>query len=56
MRYDGDDDETQPPVEGGIIECRWVHLSDLPGYRELVLVRIDYVVDFWHQNLAYMPR
>jgi len=56
MRYDGDDDETQPQVEEGIIECRWVHLSDLPGYRELLPVRIDYVVDFWHQNLAYMPR
>ena len=56
MRYDGDDDETEPQVEEGIIECRWVHLSELPVYRELLPVRIDYVVDFWHQNLAYFPR
>lgn len=55
MSYDGDDDDTTPQVEEGIIECRWVHLSDLPHYRELLRVRIDYVVDFWHQNLAYKP-
>lgn len=55
MRYDGEDDQTQPQVEEGIIECRWVHLSDLRSYRELLPVRIDYVVDFWHQNLAYVP-
>tara|TARA_B100001093_G_scaffold181651_1_gene174327 strand:+ start:934 stop:1308 length:375 start_codon:yes stop_codon:yes gene_type:complete len=56
MRYDGDDDATNPQVEEGIIECRWVHLSDLPTYRALLPVRIDYVVDFWHQNMAYTPR
>tara|TARA_B100000886_G_C20318588_1_gene447095 strand:- start:296 stop:763 length:468 start_codon:yes stop_codon:yes gene_type:complete len=56
MRYDGDDDQTCPQVEEGIIECRWVHLSDLSAYRQLLPVRIDYVVDFWHQNLAYSPR
>jgi len=33
MHYDGDDDDLAPQVEEGIIECRWVHLSDLPGYR-----------------------
>ena len=56
MDYDGDDDDTDPQVEEGIIECRWVHLSDLPAYRELLRARINYVVDFWHQNLAYIPR
>jgi len=56
MQYDGDDDDTNPQVEEGIIECRWVHISDLPHYRELLMPRIDYVVDFWHTNLAYIPR
>ena len=56
MQYDGDDDDTCPQIEEGIIECRWIHLSDLPQYRELLRPRIDYVVDFWHQNLAYVPR
>jgi 8-oxo-dGTP pyrophosphatase MutT (NUDIX family) len=56
MNYDGEDDGTNPQIEEGIIECRWVHLSDLPQYRELLRARIDYVVDFWHQNLAYVPR
>lgn len=56
MAYDGDDDDTVPQVSEGIIECRWVHLSDLPAYRELLRVRVDYVVDFWHQNLAYSEK
>jgi 8-oxo-dGTP pyrophosphatase MutT (NUDIX family) len=56
MEYDGDDVDTSPQVEEGIIECRWVHLSDLPQYRELLRARINYVVDFWHQNLAYLPK
>ncbi|GAB5450231.1 MAG: hypothetical protein Hals2KO_05590 [Halioglobus sp.] len=56
MEYDGDDDDTAPQVEEGIIECRWVHLSDLPGYRELLRARVNYVIDFWHENLAYVPR
>jgi 8-oxo-dGTP pyrophosphatase MutT (NUDIX family) len=56
MRYDGSDDDTQPQIEEGIIECRWVHLSDLPEYRELLRARVNYVVDFWHENLAYVPR
>ena len=56
MQYDGDDDDTDPQVDEGIIECRWVHISDLPHYRELLMPRIDYVVDFWHTNLAYIPR
>ena len=56
MEYAGADDDTDPQVEEGIIECRWVHLSDIPQYRELLRTRIDYVVDFWHQNLAYVPR
>jgi len=54
--YDGNDDDTDPQVKEGIIECRWVHLSDLPEYRELLRARINYVVDFWHKNLAYMPK
>lgn len=56
MEYDGKDDDTVPQIEEGIIECRWVHLSDLPEYRELLRARINYVVDFWHKNLAYTPR
>lgn len=56
MEYDGEDDDTAPQVEEGIIECRWIHLSDLPRYRESLRVRIDYVIDFWHKNLAYVPR
>lgn len=56
MEYDGDDDDTAPQVDEGIIECRWVHLSDLPGYRELLRARVNYVIDFWHENLAYVPR
>lgn len=56
MEYDSEDDETVPQNEEGIIECRWIHLSDLPAYRELLRARINYVVDFWHQNLAYVPR
>lgn len=56
MEYDGVDDDTCPQVEEGIIECRWIHLSDLPQYRELLRPRVDYVLDFWHQNLAYVPR
>lgn len=55
MRYNGGDDDTMPQIEEGIIECRWVHLSDLPAYRELLRIRIEYVVDFWHENLAYWP-
>jgi 8-oxo-dGTP pyrophosphatase MutT (NUDIX family) len=56
MDYDGEDDDTSPQVEEGIIECRWVHLSDLPEYRELLRPRINYVIDFWHENLAYVPK
>ena len=50
MNYDGKDDDTAPQVEEGIIECRWVHVSDLPAYRELLRSRIDYVVDFWQKS------
>lgn len=56
MEYDGDDDDTQAQIEEGIIECRWVHLSNLPAYRELLRARVNYVIDFWHENLAYVPR
>ncbi len=56
MEYDGDDDDTAPQIEEGIIECRWVHLSNLPAYRELLRARINYVIEFWHENLAYVPR
>jgi 8-oxo-dGTP pyrophosphatase MutT (NUDIX family) len=56
IEYDGEDDQTAPQVEEGIIECRWVHLSDLPTYRETLNARVEYVVDFWHQNLAYVPK
>lgn len=56
MQYNGSGDEVNPQIEEGIIECRWVHLSDLPKYRDHLRPRIEYVVDFWHQNLAYIPR
>ena len=56
MEYDGDDDDTDPQIEEGIIECRWVHLSDLPHYHDLLVARINYVVDFWQKNMAYTPR
>lgn len=56
MEYDGNDDDTAPQVDEGIIECRWVHVSDLPVYRELLRARVNYVVDFWHENLAYVPK
>jgi 8-oxo-dGTP pyrophosphatase MutT (NUDIX family) len=56
MEYDGKDDDTNPQVEEGIIECRWVHMSNLPEYRELLRPRINYLIDFWHQNLAYAPK
>ena len=56
MRYDGFDADTIPQVEEGIIECRWIHLSELPKYRDLMRARIEYVVDFWHKNLAYTAR
>lgn len=56
MHYQGRDDDLSPQIEEGIIECRWVHLSELPTYRELMRPRINYVIDFWHKNLAYVPR
>ena len=56
MHYDGFDDETIPQIEEGIIECRWVHLRELPKYRALMRSRVEYVVDFWHENLAYITR
>ena len=55
MQYDGDDDAA-PQVEEGIIECRWIHFSDLPAYRETLCAHVVYVVDFWHTNMAYAPR
>jgi 8-oxo-dGTP pyrophosphatase MutT (NUDIX family) len=56
IEYNGDDDDTNPQVEEGIIECRWVHLPDLRHYQDTLRPRIQYVIDFWHQNLAYVPR
>lgn len=56
MQYNGNDVDTNPQIEEGIIECRWVHLSNLPKYREHLRPRVEYVVDFWLQNLAYTPR
>ncbi|MBF2755975.1 MAG: NUDIX domain-containing protein [Gammaproteobacteria bacterium AqS3] len=56
MHYRGDDDDVVPQIEEDIIECRWICLSDLPQYRELMRHRINYVIDFWHSNLAYSGR
>ncbi|MDP2676510.1 MAG: NUDIX domain-containing protein [bacterium] len=56
VHYRGDDSAVVPQFREGIIECRWVHLPDLDKYRSLLLPRIEYVIDFWLQNLAYAPR
>ena len=56
VHYNGDDADVSPQIEEGIIECRWVHLPDLDTYRYMLLARIEYVIDFWLQNLAYAPR
>lgn len=56
MRYDGGDDDTDPEIDEGIIRCRWVHISDLPDYRELFAARVNYVIDFWQKNLAYVTK
>ncbi len=56
MHYDGHNDDVAPQVEEGIIECRWVHLCDLGQYREKTHPRINYVIEFWHTTLAYVPR
>ena len=53
MHYNGKDADVTPQIEEGIIECRCVHLSDLDSYRPLILTRIQYVIDFWLENLAY---
>ncbi len=56
MRYHGHFDDVSPQVEEGIIECRWVHLSDLGKYQDKIHPRINYVIEFWHKNMAYAPR
>ena len=56
MQYNGKNSEVSPEVKEGIIECRWVHLSDIDSYRTQILTRIQYVIDFWLENLAYSPR
>lgn len=56
MHYHGHFDDVKPQVEEGIIDCRWVHLCDLGQYREKIHPRINYVIEFWHKNLAYVPR
>ncbi len=56
MQYDGGDDDTDPEINEGIVRCRWVHISDLPDYRELFAARINYVIDFWQKNLAYVTK
>ncbi len=56
MHYNGKDADVRPEIKEGIIECRWVHLSELDYYRSLILTRIQYVIDFWLDNLAYTPR
>jgi len=56
VHYRGADSDVSPQYSEGIIECRWVHLPDLDKYRTLLLPRIQYVIDFWLQNMAYAPR
>lgn len=56
MHYNGEDSDVLPQTEEGIIECRWVHLSEIDFYRTTTSSRIQYVIDFWLDNLAYTPR
>ena len=56
MHYQGNDADLLPQIEEGIIECRWVNVSELDSYRLLLLTRIQYVIDFCLENLAYIPR
>ncbi len=56
MQYDGGDDETDPEIKEGIVGCRWVHISDLPDYQGLFSARVNYVIDFWQKNLAYVSK
>ena len=56
MRYHGNDDDVSPQVEEGIIECRWVHLSELVSYQQNMRQRVQYIIDFWLNTLAYAPR
>ncbi len=56
MQYDGGDDDTDPAINEGIVRCRWVHVSDLPDYLELFTARVNYVIDFWQKNLAYVAK
>ena len=49
-------DDILPQVEEGIIECRWVQLCDLNQYRQRIHPRINCLVEFWHNNQAYVPR
>jgi hypothetical protein len=56
LHHDGKDDDTQPQVEEGIIECRWIHLSYPPKYRETLRARIEYFLDFWYSDFAVVPR
>lgn len=56
MHYHGHFDDVSPQVEEGIIECNWVHLPDLDQYHNVIHPRISYVIEFWHKNLAYVPR
>ena len=57
MRHDGENDATRPQIKQDIIECRWVHLGHLPAkIANYVPARIDYLTDFWRQNIAYLIR
>lgn len=56
MQYNGKDDDLKPQISEGIIDCRWVHLTNLDSYRELMLTRVQYVIDFWLDNLAYTQK
>ena len=56
LAYHGKKSDARPQIEEGIVECKWVKISKLSNYTEHMQVRVLYVVDFWHRNLAYAPR
>ncbi|RLA06405.1 MAG: hypothetical protein DRQ51_09535 [Gammaproteobacteria bacterium] len=56
LDYKGHSDDVKPQIKEGIVECRWVHLSDLPSYLINMHPRIYYVIQFWQKNLAYVAR
>ncbi len=56
LQYEGEEEDARPEVLEGIVECRWIKFSAIASYSPLMQVRVNYVTDFWHKNMAYAPR